>query len=86
MQTAFFTVLTAPAGREKIDRSRTPVCVFLSGRLVFGTSMWMTLSAGEYRESRTEYIHWLQDVHDHKAIVAQYCRYTAEIKRDANVK
>ncbi|RMZ88096.1 hypothetical protein DV736_g4676, partial [Chaetothyriales sp. CBS 134916] len=41
---------------------------------------------GEYRGSRTEYIHWMQDVPDQKAIVAQYCRYTGEIKRGANVK
>ncbi|KXL42416.1 hypothetical protein M433DRAFT_543222 [Acidomyces richmondensis BFW] len=41
---------------------------------------------GEYRGSRTEYIHWIQDVPDQKAIVGQYCRYTAEIKRGRNVK
>lgn len=41
---------------------------------------------GEYRGSRTEYIHWIQDVPDQKAIVAQYCRYSAEIKRGKNVK
>lgn len=41
---------------------------------------------GEYRGSRTEYIHWIQDVPDQKAIVAQYCRYTGEIKRGKNVK
>jgi thiamine pyrophosphate-dependent acetolactate synthase large subunit-like protein len=41
---------------------------------------------GEYRGSRTEYIHWIQDVPDQKQIVAQYCRYTGEIKRGANVK
>ena len=41
---------------------------------------------GEYRGSRTEYIHWIQDVPDQKAIVSQYCRYTGEIKRGANVK
>ncbi|KAK8217200.1 hypothetical protein M8818_001452 [Zalaria obscura] len=41
---------------------------------------------GEYRGSRTEYIHWIQDVPDQKAIVAQYCRYAGEIKRGANVK
>lgn len=41
---------------------------------------------GEYRGSRTEYIHWMQDVPDQKAIVAQYCRYTGEIKRGKNVK
>lgn len=41
---------------------------------------------GEYRGSRTEYIHWIQDVPDQRAIVAQYCRYAAEIKRGRNVK
>lgn len=41
---------------------------------------------GEYRGSRTEYIHWIQDVPDQKAIVSQYCRYTGEIKRGKNVK
>lgn len=41
---------------------------------------------GEMRGSRSEFIHWLQDVPDQKAIVAQYCRYTAEIKTGRNVK
>lgn len=41
---------------------------------------------GEYRGSRTEYIHWIQDVPDQKQIIAQYCRYTGEIKRGKNVK
>ncbi|KAK6385607.1 hypothetical protein LTS17_001177 [Exophiala oligosperma] len=41
---------------------------------------------GEYRGSRTEYIHWIQDVPDQKQIVSQYCRYTGEIKAGRNVK
>lgn len=41
---------------------------------------------GELRGSRTEFIHWLQDVPDQKQIVAQYCRYTGEIKTGTNVK
>lgn len=41
---------------------------------------------GELRGSRTEYIHWIQDVPDQKAIVGQYCRYTGEVKRGVNVK
>ncbi|KJZ76487.1 hypothetical protein HIM_04216 [Hirsutella minnesotensis 3608] len=41
---------------------------------------------GEHRGSRTEFIHWIQDVPDQKQIVAQYCRYSAEIKTGANVK
>lgn len=41
---------------------------------------------GEVRGSRTEYIHWIQDVPDQKQIVAQYCRYVGEIKSGKNVK
>lgn len=41
---------------------------------------------GEYRGSRTEYIHWIQDVPDQKSILSQYCRYSGEIKRGKNVK
>src|SRR5947199_8632467 len=41
---------------------------------------------GEMRGSRTEYIHWIQDVPDQKQIVRQYCRYTGEIKSGKNVK
>lgn len=41
---------------------------------------------GEMRGSRTEYIHWIQDVPDQKAIVQQYCRYTGELKTGKNVK
>ena len=41
---------------------------------------------GELRGSRTEYIHWIQDVPDQKQIVAQYCRYAGEIKTGKNIK
>lgn len=41
---------------------------------------------GEIRGSRSEFIHWLQDVPDQKAIVSQYCRYTADIKTGKNIK
>ncbi|KAI9789421.1 MAG: hypothetical protein M1816_006081 [Peltula sp. TS41687] len=41
---------------------------------------------GEMRGSRTEYIHWIQDVPDQKAILAQYCRYVGEIKTGKNIK
>ncbi|GIZ36676.1 hypothetical protein CKM354_000014400 [Cercospora kikuchii] len=57
---------------------RAPVLIFA------GLSPY-TLN-GEYRGSRTEYIHWIQDVPDQKQIVSQYCRYTGEIKRGKNVK
>ena len=41
---------------------------------------------GEMRGSRTEFIHWIQDVPDQKQILGQYCRYSAEIKTGRNVK
>lgn len=53
--------------------------------LVFAGLSPFTLD-GEIRGSRTEYIHWLQDAPDQKQIVAQYCRYTGEIKTGKNVK
>ncbi|KAM3510702.1 hypothetical protein MY11210_005628 [Beauveria gryllotalpidicola] len=59
-----------------------------SGRapvLVFAGLSPFTLD-GEHRGSRTEHIHWMQDVPDQKQIVAQYCRYAGEVKTGANVK
>ena len=53
--------------------------------LVFAGMSPCTLE-GEMRGSRTEFIHWLQDVPDQKAIVGQYCRYAAEIKTGTNIK
>ena len=66
------------AAMHNASCGRAPVLIFA------GLSPY-TLE-GEYRGSRTEYIHWIQDVPDQKAIVAQYCRYTGEIKRGGNVK
>lgn len=42
--------------------------------------------AGELPGSRTEYMHWLQEPADQKAIVRQYCRYVGEVKTGLNVK
>ncbi|KAJ5775763.1 uncharacterized protein N7511_000774 [Penicillium nucicola] len=53
--------------------------------LIFAGLSPFTLE-GEMRGSRTEYIHWLQDVPDQKQIVAQYCRYVGEIKTGKNIK
>lgn len=41
---------------------------------------------GELRGSRTEFSQWPQDVPDQKQIVAQYCRYSAEVKTGVNIK
>jgi thiamine pyrophosphate-dependent acetolactate synthase large subunit-like protein len=53
--------------------------------LIFAGLSPFTLE-GEMRGSRTEYIHWIQDVPDQKQIVGQYCRYSAEIKTGKNIK
>ncbi|KAI3336302.1 thiamine pyrophosphate enzyme [Xylariaceae sp. AK1471] len=53
--------------------------------LIFAGLSPFTLE-GEMRGSRTEYIHWMQDVPDQRQIVGQYCRYTAEIKTGKNIK
>ncbi|KAI0886329.1 thiamine pyrophosphate enzyme [Annulohypoxylon maeteangense] len=42
--------------------------------------------SGELPGSRTEYMHWLQEAPDQKAIVRQYCRYTGEIRTGLNAK
>ena len=53
--------------------------------LVFAGMSPFTLE-GELRGSRSEFIHWLQDIPDQKAILGQYCRYSAEIKTGTNIK
>lgn len=53
--------------------------------LVFAGLSPFTLS-GELPGSRTEFIHWIQDVPDQKAIVAQYCRYAGELRTGVNVR
>lgn len=66
------------AAVHNASTGRAPVLIFA------GLSPY-TLE-GEARGSRTEYIHWIQDVPDQKQIIAQYCRYTGEIKTGRNVK
>lgn len=57
---------------------RVPVLIFA------GLSPYT--AEGELHGSRTEFIHWLQDTPDQRAILSQYCRYTAEIKTGRNLK
>ena len=66
------------AAMHNSSTGRAPVLIFA------GLSPF-TLE-GELRGSRTEYIHWIQDVPDQKQIVSQYCRYSAELKTGVNVK
>ncbi|EAW06837.1 putative thiamine pyrophosphate enzyme [Aspergillus clavatus NRRL 1] len=42
--------------------------------------------SGEMLGSRTEFIHWLQDIPDQASILRQYCRYTGEIRTGRNIK
>ena len=57
---------------------RTPVLIF--------AGLAPYTMEGELAGSRTEHVQWIQDVPDQKQIVAQYCRYTGEIRRGVNIK
>jgi len=59
-------------------RGRVPVLIFA------GTAPY-TL-AGELPGSRTEFIHWIQDVHDQRGIMRGYVKYDNEIRTGRNVK
>jgi thiamine pyrophosphate-dependent acetolactate synthase large subunit-like protein len=65
-------------GVHNASVGRAPVLIF-SGLSPFTES-------GELTGSRTEYMHWLQDAPDQKAIVRQFCRYVGEIRSALNVK
>ena len=65
-------------GIHNASIGRAPVFIF-AGLCPFTES-------GELLGSRTEYMHWLQEPPDQKAIVRQYCRYTGEIRSGLNVK
>jgi thiamine pyrophosphate-dependent acetolactate synthase large subunit-like protein len=65
-------------GVHNASIGRAPVLIF-SGLSPFTES-------GELTGSRTEYMHWLQDAPDQKAIVRQFCRYVGEIRSGVNVK
>ncbi|KAH6624046.1 thiamine pyrophosphate enzyme, N-terminal TPP binding domain-containing protein [Chaetomium sp. MPI-SDFR-AT-0129] len=66
------------AAVHNASAGRAPVLVF--------AGISPVTQEGELRGSRTEFIHWIQDVPDQKQIVAQYCRYSAELKTGVNVK
>lgn len=65
-------------GIHNASIGRAPVLIF-SGLSPYTES-------GELPGSRTEYMHWLQDAPDQKAIVRQFCRYVGEIRTGLNVK
>ncbi|KFY92859.1 hypothetical protein V498_04736 [Pseudogymnoascus sp. VKM F-4517 (FW-2822)] len=65
-------------GIHNASVGRVPVFIF-AGPVPYTES-------GELPGSRTEYMHWLQDPPDQRAIVRQYCRYTGEIRTGLNVK
>ena len=59
-------------------KGRVPVLIFA------GTSP--ATQEDEARGSRTEFIHWIQDVFDQRGLVRGYMRYDGEIRAGANVK
>lgn len=66
------------AAVHNASAGRAPVLIFA------GLSPYT--QEGELRGSRTEFIHWIQDTHEQRALVSQYCRYTGEIRTGRNVK
>ncbi|CZT06776.1 uncharacterized protein RCO7_07228 [Rhynchosporium graminicola] len=66
------------AAIQNASSGRAPV-------LIFADLSPFTI-AGEMRGSRTEYIHWIQDVPDQKLIVGQYGRFTSHIKTGNDIK
>lgn len=65
-------------GIHNASVGRVPVLIF--------AGMCPYTESGELPGSRTEYMHWLQEAPDQKAIVRQYCRYTGEVRTGLNVK
>lgn len=65
-------------GMHNASVGRVPVFVF--------AGLCPYTESGELLGSRTEYMHWLQEAPDQKAIVRQYCRYTGEVRTGLNVK
>ncbi|OTA59201.1 thiamine pyrophosphate enzyme [Hypoxylon sp. EC38] len=65
-------------GVHNASIGRAPVFIF-AGSCPYTES-------GELAGSRTEYMHWLQEAQDQKAIVRQYCRYTGEVRTGLNIK
>ncbi|KAF7351207.1 Thiamine pyrophosphate enzyme [Mycena sanguinolenta] len=65
-------------GVHNASIGRAPVLIF--------AGLCPYTESGELPGSRTEYMHWLQEAPDQKAIVRQYCRYTGEIHTGLNVK
>ncbi|KAH8886223.1 acetolactate synthase [Thozetella sp. PMI_491] len=61
---------------HNVSKGRIPV-------MILAGTVPVTME-GELMGSRNEYIHWIQDVPDQRAIVRQYMRYEHEIRRPHN--
>ncbi|CAK7235032.1 hypothetical protein SCUCBS95973_009133 [Sporothrix curviconia] len=61
---------------HNVSKGRIPV-------MILAGTVPVTME-GELPGSRNEYIHWIQDVPDQRAIVRQYMRYEHEIRRPHN--
>ncbi|XXH00972.1 hypothetical protein Hte_007323 [Hypoxylon texense] len=61
---------------HNVSKGRIPV-------MILAGTVPVTMG-GEIFGSRNEYIHWIQDVPDQRAIVRQYMRYDHEIRRPHN--
>lgn len=70
-------LLNAGGGIHNIARARCPMLIF--------SGMSALTIQGEKRGSRTEFINWVQDVHDMPGIVRNYSKYSYEFRTGANI-
>ncbi|KAJ9612039.1 hypothetical protein H2200_003634 [Cladophialophora chaetospira] len=63
---------------HNVSKGRIPVMIF-AGTVPF-------TQEGELKGSRNEYIHWIQDVPDQRAILRQYMRFEHEIRTPFNAR
>ena len=54
--------------------------------VLMSAGMMPVTEDGLIRGSRTEYMHWIQNPHDRKSLLRQYCRYIGEIHSKTHVK
>lgn len=70
-------LLNAGGAIHNVFRARCPVLVF--------TGLSAFTCEGEMRGSRSEFINWVQDVHDQPGIVRNYSKFSYEIRTGRNI-
>ncbi|ROW09135.1 hypothetical protein VPNG_05782 [Cytospora leucostoma] len=80
-----FSFTSTLAHKRSVKESTMQASAMCLSTFIFADLCPYTQS-GKLPGSRTEYMHWLQEARDEKAIVRQYCRDTGEVRTGLNVK